>query len=144
MSWLRTMFGTIQEILKEATLKKFWLGVLERTLFLLLISFAVLWFSKETIVTGVGTASTMLVASLGILLSTGLIIGVTTLGLLWMFKRIAKDRGMEVEDIVFALYELRWSFNRVAYSKEFKADFEETKRIRGQIPVERIEHWGDL
>ena len=83
----------------------------------------------------------MLVASLGIFLSTGIIIGVTTYGLLWMFKRIAKDRGMEVEDIVFALYELKWNFNRVAYSKEFKADFEETKRIKDYMEARRKEFW---
>jgi len=138
------MFGKIQEILKEAALKIFWLSVLERTLFLLLISFVILWFSKETILTGAGTASAILIATLGIVLSTGIIIVVTTFGTLWMFERIAMRQGVGIEDVIFALYKLKWDFNRVAYDVNFKADFEETKRIRGQIEAEKIEHWGDL
>lgn len=132
-------------------MKIFWLSVLKRTLLLLLISFAVLWFSKETIwyLSGVGTASAILVASFGILLSTGLIIGVTTFGLLWMFKRIAINQGVKVEDVVFALYYLKWDFNRVNYDKNFPsdlqaaiADYEETRRIQKQIEDERKAYWG--
>lgn len=105
-------------------MKLFWINVLKRTLILLSISFAVLAFSTEAIVTGAGTTSALLIASFGILLSTGLIIGVTTLGLLWMFKRIAKDQGVSVEGVVFALYEKKWDINRVAYDKNFPRDLQ--------------------
>lgn len=109
-------------------MKIFWISVLRRFLVLLLLSFAVLWFSKETILAGAGTTSTVLIASLGIVLSTGVIIGVTTLGLHWMLKRIAKDQGVRLEDVVFALYDLKWDFNRVAYDRNFPEDYAEALR----------------
>lgn len=132
-------------------MKIFWLSVLRRFLVLLLLSFAVLWFSKETILAGAGTTAALVIASLGIVLSTGVIIGVTTLGLHWMLKRIAKDQGVRLEDVVFALYDLKWNFNRVVYDKNFPrdllaaiADHEEIKRIQKQIEDEEVEHWEDL
>lgn len=109
-------------------MKIFWLSVLRRFLVLYLLSFAVLWFSIATILAGAGTTSAILVSSLGIFLSTGVIIAVTSFGMLWMFKRIAISQGMKIEDVVFALYILKWDFNRVAYDMNFARDYAEARR----------------
>lgn len=52
----------------------------------------------------------------------------STIMMLWMFKRIAIRQGVEVADVVVALYKLKWFFNRVAYDMNFARDYAEARR----------------
>ncbi len=52
----------------------------------------------------------------------------STMMMLWMFKRIAIRQGVEVADVVFALFKLKWFFNRVAYDMNFARDYAEARR----------------
>lgn len=61
----------------------------------------------------------------------------------WFYVRIAKRQGVSVGDIIYALYEWGWPMAQVQFSKHFKADFEEMKRIKDQMEAERKEFWGE-
>lgn len=108
-------------------MKIFWFKVLRRTTFLLVFSY--LLFFGIKILAGVEITWPMIIGvSGGIWLSTAAVIGLTTYGMLWVFRRWAARQGVDIEDIVFALYELKWSPNRVGYDFGFKNDLRQFKK----------------
>lgn len=100
-------------------MKIFWLRIVRTAVIVYLISLGVFLISHlgETI-----TYISLFAWLGGTTLGFVIWIVPITIAMLWMFKRIATRQGVDVEDVVFALYELKWYFNRVAYDMNFKRD----------------------
>ncbi len=104
-------------------MKTFWTKRLKLVAIYIVISH--LFILAPKVATGVViTLPVYLGAFLAIFVSTIIFFVLPSLGMVWMFKRIAKNQGVDIEGVIFALYTKKWDFNRVAYDKNFPRDLQ--------------------